>query len=133
MNEKDASTVLGASPVVEQLHRVSMYFGRVVNGRHHVSEESFMDFISRQVASKLSAFSLQDTLHVFNGVAEPTTVLEFFSTMGDEVKKLLVTIAQEYQKRFEQDTVLMVLTPAAGFEFVKERTDVEEKSLLVLP
>lgn len=120
-----------------QLHSINLYLGRMVDGRHLVTEESFMDWLGRAVVSKIPAFAVQDLTYVWQGQAEPTTVLTFISGITPHTQQVVAEIAKSYKDRFEQNSVLVVISPVAAFEFEstdepKETKVNESKSLLVL-
>lgn len=118
------------------LHSISLFLGRMVGGRHLVTEESFMDWLGREVIMLIPAFSVQDITYAVRGQAEPTTILTWIAPITPGTQMVVAQVAQSYRARFEQDSVLVTVAPVAAFSFESEDKETkvnETKSLLVLP
>lgn len=133
-SEQGTAGTAGTARATPQLHLARLYLGRMIRGVHAVTEESFYDFLGRHVTPRLPTFMLHEATHVYGGRAEPITIVEFFIVSTLDAQQRVAEIALAYRERFEQDTVLVTMSPVAAFEFEKEIVKNEtEESVLVLP
>lgn len=103
-----ATPPVGLQPVVTD----RLYFGRNVGTTLGVTDSAWAVFLREVVSSRLEGFTFWTAEGAWRGNREPSFVLEIVhpeqSTGTDSA---IVAIIGEYKRRFNQESVLRVVTP----------------------
>lgn len=78
----------------------------LTSGGGTVSQEQLQHFLANKVTPKVKGFTILGASGFWEGVAEPTTVLEIISD-DDQIAAVVVEIAAAYKRWFKQESVLI--------------------------
>lgn len=97
-----------------------LFCGRSIPGGGEVTEAEIDQFVEQVVAPRFpEGFTMWTATGSWDGKEEQTLVLEFLHPYGRRYDDEVREIADEYRRRFRQESVLRVTLPAM-MEFVNE-------------
>lgn len=99
--------------------KAQLYFGLSKPGGGGVSISEWEAFQREVIDSRFKGYNLSDSLGYWEGSPERSKVLMIILKAEDTPK--VKEIAREYARRFDQESVLLVKTPIAELEFIKQR------------
>jgi hypothetical protein len=103
----------GLEPVVTD----RLYFGRNIGNTLGVTDSAWSVFVREVVGARLEGFTFWTAEGAWRGTREPSFVLEVVhAERSASADSAIVAIITEYKRRFNQESVLRVVTPGrAGF------------------
>ena len=97
----------GLEPVVTE----RLYFGRNVGDTLGVTDSAWAVFVRDVVGARLDGFTVYTAAGSWKGTREPTFVLEILhAERSASTDSAIVAIISEYKRRFNQESVLRVVT-----------------------
>ncbi len=96
-----------------------LFCGRSIPGGGEVMDADVDEFLDEVVTPRFTGFTSWTATGSWRGEEEKTLVLEFVHPYGREFDEKVREVAEEYRKRFRQEAVIRVMTPAVT-EFIEQ-------------
>ena len=101
----------GLEPMVTE----RLYFGRNIGNALGVTDSAWAVFVRDVVGARLDGFTVWTAEGSWKGTREPVFVLEVLhAERAAGADSAIVAIISEYKRRFNQESVLRVVTPGRG-------------------
>lgn len=92
-----------------------LYFGRNIGNTLGVTDSAWAVFVRDVVGTRLDGFTIWAAEGSWKGAREPVFVLEVLHDQRSaSADSAIVAIIGEYKRRFNQESVLRVVTPGRG-------------------
>lgn len=92
-----------------------LYFGRNIGNQLGVTDSAWAVFVRDVVSARLDGFTLWAAEGSWKGTREPVFVLEVLhAERSASTDSAIVAIIGEYKRRFNQESVLRVVTTGRG-------------------
>ena len=100
----------------DQIIRLRMFFGLSIPGGGTVSKEQWMSFQQTEIVKAFDNFNVVESVGYYKGDPEPSKILT--AIMKAEELKKAKKLASVYSKKFNQDSVMLVVIPVSEWSFI---------------
>lgn len=97
---------VGSDSRCDLSHGTNLFFGRDIENKREVSEEEWAAFLDETVRPRFPGHTVFDATGHWQQTSEKTKVLSIFHEGDAATSKQLTDIAEDYRRRFKQQSVL---------------------------
>ncbi|MCP4117957.1 MAG: DUF3574 domain-containing protein [Desulfobacteraceae bacterium] len=99
------------------VYSVRLFFGLSMPGGGAVSLCEWQSFLAQEIAKTFDGFNVVDSTGYYKGKPERSKIVTIVLDR-DEMPKV-IKLARSYATKFHQESVMMVKTPVASWQFIE--------------